>query len=385
MTLKERIRELAPSLRARAGELERIRQVPAESIRELSDAGLFRALTPKRYGGTELALVPLFEALVELARACTSTGWVGSLIAFHNFLAARFDVRVQDELWANGPDLRIATSVAPSGEGVRTADGVRVTGRWSYLSGVDHCAWAVLNTPVRDPRHPNHKPMNHFVVVPASDYVIDDDWHVAGLRGTGSKSVRVEDVLVPSHRVELVLAVAAGETAGLAGHAALFKVAYDGLFPLAFAPPAIGTALATIDHYREYTANRQAAYTGTAFRTKPTAWLRLAEATAHADVSRLVLERDLQALQQVTGTSGAMPVIERARYDVAYIVDLCSRAVDRAFGGSGGRALFETNPLQRCFRDMHAITQHAATSLDDAAERYGQYLLATARGPGVPK
>jgi 3-hydroxy-9,10-secoandrosta-1,3,5(10)-triene-9,17-dione monooxygenase len=382
MTMKERIVALAPSVRARAAELDRLRQVPAETIRELTDAGLFRALTPRRYGGTEVPLVPLFEALTELARACTSTGWVGSLLSFHSFLSARYDVRAQDELWANGPDTRIATSVAPNGEGVLTERGdVRVSGRWSYLSGVDHCTWAVLNTPVRDPRNSSQKPVNYFVLVPAADYSVEDDWHVSGLRGTGSKSVRLQDVVVPKHRAELVLGIAAGETSGLAGHPPLFKVSYEGLFPLAFAPAAIGTALATVDHYRDYTATRQAAFTGAAFRAKPTAWLRLADATAHVDAARLVLERDLEALQSATSSPRAqqMQVTERARFDVAYIVDLCSRAVDRAFGGSGGRALFETHPLQRCFRDMHAITQHAATSFDDAAERYGQYLLASGR------
>ena len=375
--LADRIAALAPGLRARAREAEQLRQIPADSMRELADAGVFRALTPRRYGGTELGVEELYGALIEVARACTATGWVASLMAIHSFLLARFDPELQDEVWADGPDTLAASGVAPSGQAVRVEGGVRVTGRWSYASGVDHCAWAILNTHVGDDRYPDMKPTSHFVVVPASDYTIEDDWHVAGLRGSGSKSIRLDDVLVPSHRVELGLAIHAGKARGLAVNSASYQISFPALFALVFAPSAIGTALAMIDHFRHYMTSRRAAYTGAAYSAKPATWSRLADATASVDAARLLLERDLAALA-LEATSGARPspaITERARFDVAFIVDLCRRAVDELYAGSGGRALYETSPLQRCFRDMHAITQHAATSLDDAGERYGKFLL----------
>ncbi|HEY5933185.1 MAG TPA: acyl-CoA dehydrogenase family protein [Kofleriaceae bacterium] len=379
MELKDRIATLAPSLRARARETEQLRQIPAESMRELAEAGVFRALTPQRYGGTELSVSTTYSALIDVARACTATGWVASLMAIHSFLLGRFDPRVQDEVWAAGPDALAASGVAPSGSAVRVEGGVRVTGRWSYASGVDHCAWAILNTHVQDERYPDMKPASHFIVVPAADYTIEDDWHVAGLRGSGSKSIRLDDVLVPSHRVELGLAIHAGKSSGLAVNSALFQISFPALFALIFAPSAIGTALAMIDHFRDFMAKRRAAYTGVAFSTKPATWSRLAEATGCVDAARLLLERDLAALtrEATSGDRPAATLTERARFDVAFIVDLCARAVDRLYAGSGGRALFESSPLQRCFRDMHAITQHAATSLDDAGERYGKFLLET--------
>ena len=378
-SLGDRVGALVPALRARAADTEQQRKISAESIRELTEAGLFRALTPRRYGGTELGVDEVYGAVIDVARACTASGWVAGLMAIHSFMLARFDPRAQDEVWAAGPDTLAASGVAPSGEAVRVEGGVRVTGRWSYASGVDHCAWAILNTHVRDDRYPDMKPTSHFVLVPAADYTIEDDWHVAGLRGSGSKSVRVDNVFVPSHRVELGLAIHAGKASGLAVNSPLFQISFPGLFALVFAPAAIGTALAMTDHFREFMAKRRAAYTGVAFSTKPATWSRLAEATGSVDAARLVLERDLAALAS-EATSGARPaasVTERARYDVAFIVDLCARAVDRLYAGSGGRALFESSPLQRCFRDMHAITQHAATSIDDAGERYGKFLLET--------
>ena len=374
-TLHDRVTSLAPALRARARDAEQLRRIPAESIRELTEAGLFRALTPKRHGGSELAVEPIYAALIEISRACSATGWVAGLLAIHGFLLARFDPRAQDEVWAAGPDVLAASGVAPSGESVRVDGGVRVTGRWSYASGVDHCTWAILNTHLRDERSPDMKPASHFVLVPAADYTIEDDWHVNGLRGTGSKSIHLAGVFVPEHRVELGLAIQAGKARGLAGQSALYQIAFPALFPLVFTPPAIGTALAMIDHFRELNASRRAAYTGAAFATRPATWARLASATANVDAARLLLARDLAALVH----EPAPLVTERARHDVAFIVELCRRAVDELYAGSGGRALFEASALGRCFRDMHAITQHAATSLDDAAERYGQFLLTTGR------
>lgn len=375
--LADRIATLAPALRARAAETEKLRQIPAASIRALTEAGLFRALAPKRYGGSELDAATVYGAVIDVARACAATGWVAGLMAIHSFMLARFDPRAQDEVWAAGPDTLAASGVAPSGEAVRVEGGVRVTGRWSYASGVDHCAWAILNTHVRDDRYPDMKPTSHFVVVPAADYTIEDDWHVAGLRGSGSKSVRLENVFVPGHRVELGLAIHAGKASGLAVNSALYQISFPALFALVFAPSAIGNALAMIDHFREFMAVRRAAYTGAAFSSKPATWSRLADAIASVDAARLLLERDLAALarEATSGDRPAAATTERARFDVAFIVDLCARAVDRLYAGSGGRALFESSPLQRCFRDMHAITQHAATSIDDAGERYGKFLL----------
>jgi 3-hydroxy-9,10-secoandrosta-1,3,5(10)-triene-9,17-dione monooxygenase len=266
--------------------------------------------------------------------------------------------------------------VAPSGDAVRVEGGVRVTGRWAYSSGIDSSAWVILNTRAGDSSKPDVKPTSLFVLVPAADYTIVDDWHVSGLRGSGSKSVQLTDVFVPDHRTESGLAINAGKTRGLAANSAFYRASFPGLFALGFATSAIGTAAAMVEEFRAYMSTRTAAYTGAAYKAKVGSWLRLAESSANVDAARLLLDRDLAALQHETLTDARDPLItERARYDVAYITELCARAVDRLFAGSGGRALYETSPLQRLFRDMHAITQHAATAFDEAGERYGQFLI----------
>jgi alkylation response protein AidB-like acyl-CoA dehydrogenase len=373
-SLLAQVMAIVPALRARARETEDLRRIPDASIAALRDAGVFRTLVPARYGGSEMPPSVVWNALVEVARACSATGWVTGLLVIHGFVLARFDPRAQDEVWSEGPDVLVASGVAPSGTGVPVDGGIRVSGRWSYSSGIDHCAWVILNVHVKDAS--DAKPASQFVLLPASDFTIDDDWHVAGLRGTGSKSVVVDNALVPAHRIVSGLALNAGKTRGIAANAPLFRISFPALFPLAFAPAAIGTALAMVDHYREYTGTRRAAYTDAAFKGKPAAWLRLAESFADVDAARLVLARDLAALEDEAARDANLPATtERVRYDAAYLVGVCARAVDRVYTGSGGRALYESSPLQRGFRDMHAITQHAALGLDDAGERYGRFLL----------
>jgi 3-hydroxy-9,10-secoandrosta-1,3,5(10)-triene-9,17-dione monooxygenase len=373
-TLLERVAAIAPGILERAQETEHLRRIPDASIAALRETGLFRTLVPARYGGVETSPPALWDVLIEVARACSATGWVASLLAIHGFVVARFDPKAQAEVWAAGPDALVASGVAPSGTGAPADGGLRVSGRWSYASGVDHSGWAVLNVHVRD--QPDAKPASQFVLIPRADFVIDDDWHVAGLRGTGSKSVVVTDAFVPAHRILSGLALNAGRTTGVTANGGLFRISFPALFPLAFAPAAIGTALAMVEHYRAYTGTRRAAYTDAAFKGKPAAWLRLAEASADVDAARLLLARDLTTLADEAQRDAHLPATtERARYDAAYLVGLCARAVDCVYAGSGGRALYETSPLQRGFRDMHAITQHAATGLDDAGERYGRYLL----------
>ena len=373
-SLLERVVSIVPTLRDRAGETEQLRRIPDASIAALRSAGVFRTLVPARYGGLETPPSVVWHAMIEIARACSATGWVASLLAIHGFVLARFDPRAQDEVWAAGPDALVASGVAPSGTGEPTEGGVRVSGRWSYSSGIDHCAWVILNVHVKAAS--DAKPASQFMLLPAADFTIDDDWHVAGLRGTGSKSVVVDNAFVPVHRIVSGLALNAGRTTGIAANGPLFRISFPALFPLAFAPAAIGTALAMVDHYREYTGTRRAAYTGAELKGKPSAWLRLAASSADVDAARLLLVRDLAMLEhEAHGDVHVPATTERARYDAAYLVGLCARAVDRVYAGSGGRALYATSPLQRGFRDMHAITQHAATGLDDAGERYGRFLL----------
>lgn len=371
--LPRRCAELTSAIRRRAPQAERERCIPAESIAELTEAGLFRALTPARYGGQPATLGELFEALVDIARGCASTSWVGGLFSLHAFLLTHFDRQAQDDVWSATADALIAASVAPRGTTARADGGFLIHGRWPYASGVDYAQWAILTSIVRDAASRPGRPC--LFLVPASAYTVDDDWHVAGLAATGSKTIDIgRPVFVPDHRTRTVAALAddANRPPG-----ALGAIPWKTLFTCGFAPPAIGTALAAIAAYADQIATKRAAYTAVAVRDRPAALVRLARSTADVDSARTMLRRDVDELDACAsaGTLLGGDAAERVLYGVAHIVDVCAAAVDRVFRGAGGAALYGGNPLQRYFRDIHAIAQHAAVDLDAAGERYGRWLL----------
>ncbi|MGH9238274.1 MAG: hypothetical protein ACRD3G_09570 [Vicinamibacterales bacterium] len=365
-------------LRARATRAAAERCLPTESIDDLRRLGVFRALTPARYGGAAAAIVPLFESLVHVAEACASSAWVGSLFSLHAFLIGRFPEPLQDEVWAATPDALVASSVAPRGEAAVVPDGFRIHGTWSYASGVDHAQWAILTSLVRQAQHPAAACL---FAVPARDYRIEDDWFVSGLQGTGSKTIRIESPLfVPAHRTRY-LAHLDGQCADAAVFSPLARIPWQSLFSLAFAPAAIGTAAAATKRLRELLAVKRSAYAGKPLRDSPLSVARLARTVSDVDAATLRLQRDVADLQRCAdaGSPLSADVAERIIFDAAEIVDCSARAVERAFRGGGGAAIRTTSALQQHFRDMYAITQHAAVEYDGACERYGASLL-----PPVP-
>jgi 3-hydroxy-9,10-secoandrosta-1,3,5(10)-triene-9,17-dione monooxygenase len=204
---------LLPELRGRADEVEQRGMVPDDIIRSLTAIGVFRALQPKQWGGLELDFAPYYEGMIRLASACSSTGWVASVVGIHPWHAALFAPAAQRELWADNPDARMSTSLAPTGQVERVSGGFRLSGKWPFSSGVDHCEWAVLagNAPGESGA------VYHTFLVPRRDYTIDQEsWKVNGLAGTGSKTVSVPGAFVPEHRAHSIVDNYNGTDPGLA-------------------------------------------------------------------------------------------------------------------------------------------------------------------------
>ncbi|HEY4181379.1 MAG TPA: acyl-CoA dehydrogenase family protein [Kofleriaceae bacterium] len=389
-TLRDRVSEVRARIGARAAATEAQRSVARESIAELRDAGLFRAFVPRSYGGDERAPGEVYEAVVEIARACTSTAWVGSLLAAHNFMVAFLDRVTQDEMFAGGPDLVLSSSVAPMGVATRVEGGFQLTGKWSFASGIDHAQWIMLGAKIKDAPPPSFPPgastfpglssQGNIFFLPVSDYAVHDDWHVAGLRGTGSKSVVVEDRFVPTRRVLPLPSLTDGTAPGLALHASsLYRMPWGPLFNSAFPPVALGTALAMLDGFRSYMGSRVGAFSGRSYRANPGSLVRLAEAAGQIDAARTHQRRDLAMLDRcAAGTAMPAGASERIMYDGALVIHACSAAIDQLYRGSGGRSLYESSPLQRHVRDINAITQHVIADLDVYGEAYGKAVMENA-------
>lgn len=389
-TLRDRIIGLVGAVRDRAATAEAQRHVPATTIVELRDAGLFRTFVPKKFRGDERNPAELYEAVVELARSCTSTAWVASLLAVHNFLIALLDGAAQEEMFAGGPDVLLSSSVAPMGVATRVDGGFRLTGKWSFASGIDHAQWIMLGASIKNEPVPPPPPaassfpglavQGQLFFLPAADFTIHDDWHVAGLRGTGSKSLTVADAFVPSRRVLSLASAFDGTAPGFAIHTSrLYRVPWPTIFNSAFPPVALGTALAMLDGFRSYIGSRVNSFSGKGYRTNPGSLVRLAKAAAHVDTARALYRRDVAAIERcAAGAAFPAGTTERIIYDATWIIHACSGAIDLLYRGSGGRAIYESSPLQRHVRDINAITQHVIADLDFYGEAYGRVLLENA-------
>src|SRR6266446_5574140 len=250
-TYLKRVRALLPALRERAVQAERLRRLPDETFTEFQDAGLFRCLQPKRYGGYELDPGTLYQAVMEIGTVCGSTAWIRGVVGVHNWHLGLFAPEAQEDVWGNDTSIQLSTSLAPTGTVERAPGGFRLSGRWSFSSGCDYCDWAALGgmAPAVESAAP---PDARMFLVPRRDYTIDDNWHVTGLCGTGSKDIVVVSAFVPEYRTHSYLdAFHLRNPGAVVNDGPLYRLPFGAVFPNSIAAPAIGVALGALDAFRE--------------------------------------------------------------------------------------------------------------------------------------
>src|SRR3954468_7792038 len=189
--------DLVPLLCERAAEIDEQRAIPEEIYRAIQDAGLFNILKPRRYGGFELTEHDHAMVTLTLAKGCASTAWVFAILDSDNIAICSFPEETQEEIWGANPAATLAgnTNLNPAAEVERVPGGYRLSGTWGFCSGSDFSEWLIFNAPVGPDRE------GHMFLVPRHEAETIDDWFPTGLRGTGSRSMRVDGVLVPEHRV----------------------------------------------------------------------------------------------------------------------------------------------------------------------------------------
>jgi 3-hydroxy-9,10-secoandrosta-1,3,5(10)-triene-9,17-dione monooxygenase len=372
-----RAQALIPALKARSAKTESLRPLPPATIQDQHAAGLFRILQPRRVGGSELAFPALVEVCALIGQGCGSTAWVYGNLASHHWMLAMWNAHAQDEIWGESPDTLIASAfVFPAGHAYRTDGGYRLSGRWKFSSGLDPSRWSMLGAVVHD--EATGEGEYRMFLVPQADYRPIDTWFAAGLKGTGSKDVQVDDIFVPAYRTLAVSDVRGGATPGAAANpSALYRLPVFDLFPYVVAGTSLGIAEGAVASFTAETINRLAAYSATRVADYAPVQIRLAEASAAIHAARLVmLERCEEAMQ--IAARGAIPSMETKvalRRDGAYAARLCTRAVDLLFEASGGDALYDQRDIQRAFRDVHAANSHNALTWDVAASLYGKVAL----------
>lgn len=382
---------LVPWLAAQARAVEEARGLPDAHLARLAEAGLFRTLLPRRIGGAELDFAALPEVTRLLAQGCGSTAWVYANLLSHGWMLGMWPAAAQDEVWGAGgesADTLIGGSlVFPAGRAVATADGYRLSGRWSFTSGIDACAWVMLGAVVEQDGAPLGDAQGEYrmLLVPRGDFAILDTWYAAGLCGSGSKEVVVDGALVPAHRSLALAEAQGGPTPGSAINSGpLYRIPVLPTLGYVVAGVPLGVAqgalaLFTGDGCGEK-RQRLTSYSGRNLADFPSVQTKVAEAAASIDAAQLLLDRNTADIQRMAQSEAPPDELEKARLrrDAAFSGRLALRAVDLLFEASGGAALFVTHPAQRAFRDAHAAMAHIALNWDAASSIYGRVALGVA-------
>jgi 3-hydroxy-9,10-secoandrosta-1,3,5(10)-triene-9,17-dione monooxygenase len=372
-----RARAMVPALRERAASAEDMRSLLPDTKADLHATGLLRMTQPKRWGGMELDWLSMFELPAELGRGCASTAWNVANLAIHHWMLAMYDERAQEEVWKENPDAEIASGIAyPQGSGKRVDGGFVISGYWNFSSSVDGAQWNMLAVTVRD----GDKVVDHrMCLVPRKDFEVIDDWHVLGMRSTGSKSVKVKDLFVPEHRA-LCMYLARGTTEfpGAKGNPhPHYAIPLSGLGSHCIAGAAVGNAQGALELTTEAVRDRSTNYTAARMREFQAVQLRVAAAGARVDLARLSVKNDILEAQAVAEAGRAPTLEEKLRWkrNVAYAVQLCTEAVDNLHAMAGARGIYDHYPMQRLFRDAHALMGHIGFSWDAQAGPWGLVAL----------
>ncbi len=386
-TLVARARALLPDLSAAAQETEAAGQILPAIVEKFHAAGLFRIVQPSRVGGYELPPSIYFDVCAELAKGCASTSWVLGNLASHHWMLAHWPVKAQDDVWGPSADTLIGSSyVFPSGKAQAVEGGFLLSGRWPFSSGIDPCEWIQLGAMVTG--GPGAGPERRYFLLPRADYSILDTWQVAGLQGTGSKDIVVEDVFVPAYRTVSYVEISQATSPGLSANPhPSFRMPMWAAGGYVLLSTLYGAACGALERFTGNARLTAARSSGQSMSAHVTLQQRVGKAAALLDTVELIARRRLDDTMRIAEASGPMDVSEAAkvRRDSSFCAQLCVEAIDLIFTAAGGSALYLSNPIQRAWRDIHAGAANFTLQWDVVGPAYGRTLLGLPSGlPGLP-
>ncbi len=308
-------------------------------------AGLFSMLVPASLGGGEMAPQDALAAIEAIAEADGAAAWCVMIGATTGILSAYLDESDAREIFRPGS---ISGGVyAPLGKGEATPGGWRVSGRWAFASGCQHCDWLLGGALVE-----SGPPRQMFF--PASSVEIIDTWDVSGLMGTGSNDIAVRDLEVPRGRSVAL-------TADNPRHPGpLFAFPVFGLLALGIAAVTLGIARGAIEDILELAAEKTPTGSRRKLAERPLVQAQVAEAEATLSSARAFVFEAVDRAWDAAGSGAVLDLRIRARLRLAatHATMASARVVDLMYNAGGGTSIYRTSPLQRRFRDVHTATQH---------------------------
>lgn len=363
---------MIPWLREQADAVEKARMVPATTIQAFQDAGFFRILQPRRWGGYEMSPNVLNRVLMELARGCPSSAWNVMVLGVHPFEVGLLDPRCGDELWGEDPTRLVSSSYAPFGTVTAVEGGYVLEGEWLTSSGCDHAeGGAFLGGRLVE----NGEPVFRSFWVQKSDFEIVDDWFVVGLAGTGSKKLVVREAFVPAYRSH-VIAAYGEETHGHVEN--LYKMPFFYVFYAAVSSVIVGMARGMADLYIEHMRPRQNLNQAIgAAVNDPFIKARLGEATARILGAETRILHNTDEAWSYAERGELVPLDVRVRHFATnqFTGGECFEAAHMIFKKTSTRGVWLNNPMQRQLRDILVGANHITQNQDNIGDLLGGQML----------
>lgn len=370
--LVARATSLVPLVRQFAAQGSEARRVAPEVVAALEEAGLFRMLVPKRHGGMGASLRTAVEVTQEIARGDGSTGWVTTLMMVGTGFASTFSEQAQEEVFGSNPLAKVAGTFSPGSKSERVDGGYLVSGRWPYSSGSFAADWATLGVLLD-----GDDPMA-LALIPAEAWTIEPTWFVAGMKGTGSDTIVVQDHFVPDHRVQRLSNMLSSNFLSPYKDDHMANVAFNAVAAAILIAPQIGLARHALEITLAKLPGKPVAYTlYNNAKDSPTHQLAVAKAASNLHLSELLLNRmclDIDTAANA-GKQLDLPTRARIRNDTGVIAELIGQAIDALMTANGAGSFAEANVLNQIWRDSEIAARHAFVTPEIGKEAYGRVLM----------
>lgn len=365
---------MRPYLLGKAPLHEKNRRLDDEVIRKLVAADMFKVAAPRRWGGLCLSADGMAQVALELAKGCPSTAWVYCISNSANWVASLASDAVQEDVFADGVPI-MCSAVNPPGTFTTVDGGYVVSGAFPYSSGCLHSSWGMFALATKNEQG-RMLPAGQFYV-PMSETTIQDTWHVAGLKGTGSNTVCLKDVFIPQHRLM---------PPGLAGHPPGKKHVGEASDYFALLPHLrsvmlgvlIGMAEAALELVTDGTSKRGIVYTTYARQTDShVVQKEIGEAATMIHTARVLMDSANRLIDQAALAGRTIQYLEQTRNkgETVFATDLCVKAMEKLMYVAGSSGFNEGTPLQRYWRDLGVAARHAANVPQVGYEMYGRALM----------
>jgi len=360
-----------------ARETEVARRLHSDVSHALLESGLIKMLQPARFGGYETSFADYAEVIKRIGRYDLSTAWVSGILSIHHYWGGLVSPELQEELWGKDPETIFTDSFMPAGKTEIVPGGLKLSGRWAWLSGTPFASWVAVGAigAFEDKSEPEYM----MLFLPLGDYTVIDDWHTMGLRGSSSVSVEVKDAFVPTHRIfRLGRCMQTNQYPGQAVNpGGLYQIPFVPALALALAAPGLGGAQGMLDRFKARAKSRIPVFSGQRQADFTLSQTMLAETTVEIDMADGLLKRYTAVLDDAA--SGKLTLTDDDRMQLfawRAIISKRSREASQAimdFAGAG--ASYDHEPMQRFYRDMYMMGQHIALNYETSMRNYGKNLL----------